>query len=88
MDYVRTKAASTASGIVCNVKPFMLNGIPSLARVKSIWSGLQTNNKEGLNQSLGRSLGKVIHGMKNITSIRGHIWTRVKTILLILPLGH
>ncbi|HEP8690786.1 TPA: hypothetical protein VDU43_006131, partial [Pseudomonas aeruginosa] len=53
VDYVRTKAASTASGIVCNVKPFMLNGIPSLARVKSIWSGLQTNNKKGLNQFFG-----------------------------------
>lgn len=51
--YVRTKAASTASGIVCNVKPFMMNGIPSLGRVKAIWSGLQTNNKKGLNQFFG-----------------------------------
>lgn len=53
VNYVRTKAASTASGIVCNVKPFMMNGIPSLARVKAIWSGLQTNNKKGLNQFFG-----------------------------------
>ncbi|WP_376780111.1 hypothetical protein [Stutzerimonas nitrititolerans] len=51
--YVRTKAASTASGIVCNVKPFMVRGIPSLARVKAIWSGLKTNHKKGLNQFFG-----------------------------------
>ncbi|GAI86069.1 unnamed protein product, partial [marine sediment metagenome] len=41
------------SGIVCNVKPFMMSGIPALARVKAIWSGLQTNNKKGLNQFFG-----------------------------------
>lgn len=51
--YVRTKAASTASGIVGNVKPFMINGIPSLAKVKMMWSGLKTNNKKGLNQFFG-----------------------------------
>lgn len=51
--YVRTMAASTASGIVCNVKPFVMNGIPSLASVKTFWSGLKTNNKKGLNQFFG-----------------------------------
>lgn len=55
--YVRTKAASTASGIISNVKPFMTNGIPSLRRVKAIWSGLQTNNKKGLSQFF-RTLAK------------------------------
>ena len=51
--YVRTKAASTASGIVANVKPFLHAGIPSLAKVKAIWSGLKTNQKKGLNQFFG-----------------------------------
>ncbi|BFO02759.1 hypothetical protein KNHN1_11370 [Pseudomonas guariconensis] len=51
--YVRTMVASTASGIVCNVKPYMMSGIPSLAKVQSIWSGLKTNKKKGLNQFFG-----------------------------------
>ncbi|WP_342244331.1 hypothetical protein [Pseudomonas sp. OTU5201] len=51
--YVRTMAASTASGIVTNVKPFMMSGIPSLVTLKTMWSGLQTNNKKGLNQFFG-----------------------------------
>ena len=51
--YARTKAASTTSGIVVNVKPFVMSGIPSLARIKAIWSGLITNNKKGLNQFFG-----------------------------------
>ncbi|TBN47114.1 hypothetical protein [Pseudomonas sp. BGI-2] len=50
MHYARTMAASTASGIVCNIKPFVMNGIPSLVQIKAIWSGLKTNNKKGLNQ--------------------------------------
>lgn len=48
--YARTKAASTTSGIVANTKQFITNGIPELKKVKAIWSGLQTNNKKGLNQ--------------------------------------
>ncbi|CAI8900818.1 DUF1998 domain-containing protein [Pseudomonas sp. IT-P74] len=51
--YVRTKAASTASGINTNVKPFMSGGIPSLDRIKALWSGLKTNQKKGLNQFFG-----------------------------------
>ncbi|WLI04540.1 hypothetical protein PSH66_18195 [Pseudomonas sp. FP597] len=51
--YVRTKAASTASGIVTNIKPFVFAGIPSLAKLKTIWSGLITNQKKGLNQFFG-----------------------------------
>lgn len=53
MFYARTKVASTVSGIITNVKPFMTNGIPSLSKVKAIWSGLRTNNKKGLNQFFG-----------------------------------
>ncbi|MCH2341314.1 hypothetical protein ACGFZ7_02095 [Pseudomonas sp. NPDC047963] len=51
--FVRTKAASTASGVVTNVKPLLTDGIPTLIKVKSIWSGLKTNNKKGLNQFFG-----------------------------------
>lgn len=51
--YVRTKAASTATGVNTNVKPFMSGGIPSLDRLKVIWSGLKTNQKKGLNQFFG-----------------------------------
>ncbi|MCF5725541.1 hypothetical protein GIV38_28410, partial [Pseudomonas syringae] len=51
--YVRTKAASTASSVNTNVKPFMSGGIPSLDRLKVIWSGLKTNQKKGLNQFFG-----------------------------------
>ncbi|MEH6671708.1 hypothetical protein [Halopseudomonas sp.] len=51
--YVRNKAASTTSGIVTNVKPFLMNGIPPLDTVKAIWSGLKTNHKKGLNQFYG-----------------------------------
>ncbi|MGF6161221.1 hypothetical protein D3C81_661110 [compost metagenome] len=51
--YIRTKAASTASGINTNVKPFMSGGIPSLDRIRAIWSGLKTNHKKGLNQFFG-----------------------------------
>ncbi|WP_374343537.1 hypothetical protein [Azonexus sp.] len=48
--YVRTKAASTASGVVTNTKPHVANGIPSLENIKLKWSGLKTNQKKGLNQ--------------------------------------
>ncbi|AYZ80261.1 TPA: hypothetical protein ACGWS1_003874 [Pseudomonas aeruginosa] len=51
--YVRTKAASTASGVISNTKPFLGNGIPTLTKIKSIWGGLRTNNKKGLNQFFG-----------------------------------
>ncbi|MCB2576011.1 hypothetical protein KQ733_14970, partial [Listeria monocytogenes] len=34
--YVRTKAASTASGVISNTKPFLGNGIPTLTKIKSI----------------------------------------------------
>ncbi|HEJ4836735.1 TPA: hypothetical protein SL610_006274 [Pseudomonas aeruginosa] len=51
--YIRTSAASTASGVAGKVKPFLINGIPSLSRVKSIWSGLNASNKKGLNQFFG-----------------------------------
>lgn len=48
--YVRTKAASTASGVVTNTKTHVVNGIPSIINLKSKWSGLKTNQKKGLNQ--------------------------------------
>jgi hypothetical protein len=51
--YVRTKAASTASGIVTNTKPFLVDGIPELTSLRTSWSGLQTNHKKGLNQFFG-----------------------------------
>ncbi|EJM53566.1 hypothetical protein PMI29_05754 [Pseudomonas sp. GM49] len=51
--YVRTKAASTASGVISNVRPFMLGGIPTLNKIKAIWSGLKVNMKKALNQFFG-----------------------------------
>jgi len=48
--YVRTKAASTASGVVTNTKTHLIQGIPSLVSLKLKWSGLKTNQKKGLNQ--------------------------------------
>lgn len=51
--YVRTKAASTAIGIVTNTKPFLVHGFPDLTSLRTIWSGLQTNHKKGLNQFFG-----------------------------------
>ena len=50
LHYVRTKAASTASGVVTNTKTHVTDGIPSLVSLKSKWSGLKTNQKKGLNQ--------------------------------------
>lgn len=50
LHYVRTKAASTASGVVTNTKTHVADGIPSLVSLKSKWSGLKTNQKKGLNQ--------------------------------------
>lgn len=50
LHYVRTKAASTASGVVTNTKTHLINGIPSLVTLKLKWSGLKTNQKKGLNQ--------------------------------------
>lgn len=51
--YARMKAASTTAGVVTNTKPLLSEGIPSLEMVKARWSGLQTNNKKGLNQFFG-----------------------------------
>ncbi|PKM29049.1 MAG: hypothetical protein CVV07_12165 [Gammaproteobacteria bacterium HGW-Gammaproteobacteria-11] len=51
--YLRNKAASTTSGIVINVKPFLMDGIPPLDTIKTIWSGIKTNHKKGLNQFFG-----------------------------------
>lgn len=50
MFYARTKAASTTSGVNCNAGPYLRRGIPTLAVLKTIWSGLKTNQKKGLNQ--------------------------------------
>jgi len=50
LHYVRTKAASTASGVITNSKLHLVNGIPSLVSLKLKWSGLKTNQKKGLNQ--------------------------------------
>ena len=50
LHYVRTKAASTASGVVTNTRNHLTGGIPSLINLKSKWSGLRTNQKKGLNQ--------------------------------------
>lgn len=58
--YVRTKAASTAWGIVSNIKSFVLGGIPSLDKVKALWSGLSTHKKKSLNQFFG-TLSKMGH---------------------------
>ena len=51
--YLRTKVASTLSGVVGNSGPFLRKGIPDLTKVKIIWSGLKTNQKKGLNQFFG-----------------------------------
>lgn len=58
--YVRAKAASTAIGIVTNTKPFLVHGFPELSSLRTIWSGLQTNHKKGLNQFFG-TLSKLGH---------------------------
>lgn len=58
--YVRTKAASTAWGVVSNIKSFVLGGIPSLDKVKALWSGLSTHKKKALNQFFG-TLSKMGH---------------------------
>lgn len=58
--YVRTKAASTAWGVVNNIRPFILGGIPSLDKVKALWSGLNTHKKKALNQFFG-TLSKMGH---------------------------
>jgi hypothetical protein len=53
MFYARTKAASTTSGVNCNAGPYLRRGIPTLTSLKTIWSGLKTNQKKGLNQFFG-----------------------------------
>lgn len=53
LHYVRTKAASTASGVITNTKTHVIDGIPSLVSLKLKWSGLKTNQKKGLNQFFG-----------------------------------
>lgn len=50
LHYVRTKSASTASGVITNTKTHLADGIPSLVSLKLKWSGLRTNQKKGLNQ--------------------------------------
>jgi hypothetical protein len=50
MFYARTKAASTTSGINTNAGPYIKYGVPTLTSLKTIWSGLKTNQKKGLNQ--------------------------------------
>nr|WP_314899654.1 hypothetical protein [uncultured Deefgea sp.] len=60
IDYVRTKNANTASGIVSNTKPYLADGIPTLTSIRTAWSGLKTNNKKGLNQFFG-TLSKLGH---------------------------
>ncbi|WP_122588066.1 hypothetical protein [Pseudomonas viridiflava] len=53
VNYVRTKAASTALGVVTSIKPYLLKGIPTLNQLKGLWSGLKVNQKKGLNQFFG-----------------------------------
>ena len=68
--YVRTKAASTAWGVVSNIRPFILGGIPSLDKVKALWSGLSTHKKKTLNQFFGTlsKMGyKKFHGHHKFT---------------------
>jgi hypothetical protein len=60
IQYVRTKSASTAVGIVHNTKPFLMDGIPTLTSLRTAWSGLKTNQKKGLNQFFG-TLSKLGH---------------------------
>jgi hypothetical protein len=50
MFYAKTKAASTTSGVITNAGPYIKHGVPTLASLKTIWSGLKTNQKKGLNQ--------------------------------------
>lgn len=57
--YVRTKAASTAFGVVGNTKPHFANGIPKLTQLKVKWSSIPTHQKKSINQVVGtlRKLG-------------------------------
>lgn len=48
--YIRTKAASTAYGVVCNTQTLVSEGIPTLAELKAKWSGLPTHHKKSINQ--------------------------------------
>lgn len=48
--YTEQRSANTAVGIIYNTQPFLeKNGIPSLSKLKSYWSGLKTNQKKGHN---------------------------------------
>ena len=51
--YVRTKAASTAFGVVGNTRRYFTDGIPELSEIKGKWSGLPTHQKKSLNQVFG-----------------------------------
>ena len=51
--YVRTKAASTAYGIVANTEAHLAGGIPQLTQLKAKWSGVPTHQKKSLNQFFG-----------------------------------
>lgn len=51
--YVRTKSASTASGVVRNTVRHLAQGIPDLTELKGKWSGLPINQKKSLNQFFG-----------------------------------
>ena len=60
MFYARTKAPSTTSGVITNAGPYIKRGIPTLTSLKTIWSGLKTNQKKGVNQFFG-TLKKLGH---------------------------
>jgi hypothetical protein len=51
--YARTMAASTTSGVVTNIRPYLVSGILGMTSLIAMWSGLATNNKKGLNQFFG-----------------------------------
>ena len=50
MFYARTKVASTTSGVIINAGPYIKYGVPTLTSLKTIWSGLKTSQKKGVNQ--------------------------------------
>jgi NAD(P)-dependent dehydrogenase (short-subunit alcohol dehydrogenase family) len=55
--YARTMAASTTSGVVTNIRPYLVSGILGMTSLIAMWSGLATNNKKGLNQFFGTLVG-------------------------------
>ena len=62
--YAASKAANTTATVVSSTKPYLLTGIPSLIKLRSLWSGLPVSHKKGLNQFFG-TLCKLGHKQYN-----------------------